>query len=181
MSRPREPAEGGVKVPDRAISDQGLARLAARVGHRLRADGQRVTAAESCTGGWIAKALTDIAGSSQWFDESFVTYSNAAKHERLGVAGAVLLRHGAVSEPVVRAMARGALRATGADWAVAVSGIAGPDGGTRDKPVGTVWLCWANRRGRALRFTTERRRFRGDREAVRRKTVLRALQGLLAR
>ncbi len=175
----RTRAEGAVKSVDQAIGDPGLARLAARVGRRLRADGESVTTAESCTGGWIAKALTDIAGSSQWFGEGFVTYSNTAKQRRLGVARALLVRHGAVSEAVVRAMARGALRLTGATLAVAVSGIAGPDGGTHRKPVGTVWLCWARRRGRALRFTTERRRFRGDREAVRRKTVRLALQGLL--
>jgi nicotinamide-nucleotide amidase len=168
-----------MKITDSPRADLTLTRLAALVGRRLRAAGQSVTTAESCTGGWIAKALTDVAGSSQWFGEGFVTYSNAAKQQRLGVSCAVLERHGAVSEAVVEAMARGALRLTGAALAVAVSGIAGPDGGTPEKPVGTVWLCWARRRGGGVRVVTECRRFRGDRDAVRRKTVRLALRGLL--
>jgi nicotinamide-nucleotide amidase len=139
-----------------------------------------VATAESCTGGWIAKALTDIAGSSQWFSEGFVTYGNSAKSARLGVGRALLDRSGAVSGPVVRAMAAGALRRSGAALAVAVSGIAGPGGAVPGKPVGTVWFCWASRRGRSVRLRAERRLFRGDREAVRRKTVGLALEGLLA-
>lgn len=162
-------------------NDSAIQRLAARVARQLQDSGRTVTTAESCTGGWIAKALTDIAGSSQWFGEGFVTYGNKAKLDRLGVPHALLTVHGAVSEAVVRAMARGALQLTDADLAVAVSGIAGPGGAVPGRPVGTVWLCWARRRGRGLRLTTERRRFRGNREAVRRKTVSRALQGLLDR
>jgi nicotinamide-nucleotide amidase len=162
-------------------TDRDLARLAARVGRYLL-DGRRAVAtAESCTGGWIAKALTDIAGSSQWFIEGFVTYSNESKTLRLGVPRSVLRGDGAVSEATVRAMAAGALRRTGAQLAVAVTGIAGPDGAVPGKPVGTVWLGWAERRGRSIRVAAQLRHFRGDREAVRRKTVRAALEGLLDR
>jgi nicotinamide-nucleotide amidase len=163
-----------------SISDRELCRLAARVGSKMLAAGRQVTTAESCTGGWIAKAMTDVAGSSQWFGEGFVTYSNAAKQRRLGVAAGTLKAHGAVSEATVKAMAGGALKAAGADLAVAVSGIAGPDGGTPGKPVGTVWFCWARRGGGKPRTVTLRRRFQGDRESIRRKTVRLALLGLLA-
>jgi nicotinamide-nucleotide amidase len=160
-------------------TDRDLARLAARVGRHLL-DGRRAVAtAESCTGGWIAKALTDIAGSSQWFIEGFVTYSNESKTLRLGVPRSVLRSDGAVSEATVRAMVAGALRRTGAQLAVAVTGIAGPDGAVPGKPVGTVWLGWAERRGRGVRVAAQLRHFRGDREAVRRKTVRVALEGLL--
>jgi nicotinamide-nucleotide amidase len=161
-------------------SDQELRRLAIRLGrHLLRT--QRVAAtAESCTGGWIAKALTDVAGSSQWFVEGFVTYGNAAKARALGVPRGALER-GAVSESVVRAMARGALLRAGAQIAVAVTGIAGPGGAVPGKPVGTVWLAWAVRRGRTVRVQAKLKRFRGDREAVRRKTVRAALAGILTR
>jgi nicotinamide-nucleotide amidase len=160
-------------------TDAELARLAARVGRRLLARRRAVATAESCTGGWIAKALTDVAGSSQWFMEGFVTYSDAAKRQRLGVPLSVLKRHGAVSEATVRAMARGALKRTAAQVAVAVTGIAGPGGAVPGKPVGTVWLGWAARRGRVIRVAVQLRHFRGDRDAVRRKTVRAALQGLL--
>ena len=160
-------------------TDHDLARLAARVGRRLL-DGRRgVATAESCTGGWIAKALTDIAGSSQWFVEGFVTYSNESKVQRLGVPRSVLRTQGAVSEATVRAMAAGALKRTGAQLAVAVTGIAGPGGAVPGKPVGTVWLGWAERRGRRVHVDAELKHFRGDREAVRRKTVRAALAGLL--
>jgi nicotinamide-nucleotide amidase len=162
-------------------TDRDLARLAARVGRHLLATQRGVATAESCTGGWIAKALTDIAGSSQWFIEGFVTYGNDSKVQRLGVSPAVLRRHGAVSEATVRAMAAGALKRTGAPLAVAVTGIAGPGGAVPGKPVGTVWLGWAERRGRGMRVATQLRHFRGDREAVRRKTVRAALEGLLPR
>jgi len=163
------------------ITDTQLRRLSARVGGKLLAAGRTVASAESCTGGWIAKALTDIPGSSQWFREGFVTYDNEAKIRRLGVPRSLLETDGAVSEPAVRAMARGVLERSDADLAVAVSGIAGPGGAAPGKPVGTVWLCWALRRGRRIVAVTERRHFRGDREAVRRKTVRLALQGLLGR
>jgi nicotinamide-nucleotide amidase len=109
----------------------------------------RIVTAESCTGGWIAKVFTDAAGSSRWFECGYVTYSNAAKVRDLGVALRTLDEHGAVSEPTVREMAVGALRVSGADVAIAVSGIAGPDGGSAEKPVGTVWFCVARRRGGA--------------------------------
>jgi nicotinamide-nucleotide amidase len=160
-------------------TDSALARLAARVGRHLLDTQQHVATAESCTGGWIAKALTDVAGSSQWVVEGFVTYSNAAKVRTLEVPAAVLDARGAVSEQVARAMAIGALKRSGAEIAVAVTGIAGPGGAVPGKPVGTVWLAWAVRRGRRIQVTAQLRRFRGDREAVRRKTVGVALAGLL--
>ena len=138
-----------------------------------------ITTAESCTGGWIAKALTDVPGSSQWFGEGFVTYSNAAKMRTLGVGRTTLSREGAVSEAVARAMARGALRRAQATNAVAVTGVAGPDGGVPGKPVGTVWFCWAEKQGGRVQYKVERKRFRGNREAVRRNTVGWALARLL--
>src|SRR5580700_10352372 len=127
--------------------DPELYELSERVGRKLRAAGQRLATAESCTGGWVAKALTDVPGSSQWFECGFVTYSNAAKMRDVGVLARTLADHGAVSEATVREMAAGALRVSGADIAVAISGIAGPDGGTVDKPVGTVWFGLATWRG----------------------------------
>jgi nicotinamide-nucleotide amidase len=162
-------------------SEAELKRLAGRVGRHLLKERRYVATAESCTGGWIAKALTDIPGSSDWFVEGFVTYSDEAKVRQLGVPRAVLQRHGAVSEATVRAMAAGALRRSNAQVVVAVTGIAGPGGAVPGKPVGTVWLGWATRRGRAIRVASKLRRFRGDREAVRRKTVRAALRGLLTR
>src|SRR5450631_152052 len=160
-------------------TDPELARLAVRVGRELLRSERSAATAESCTGGWIAKAMTDIAGSSQWFIEGFVTYSNESKVRRLGVPNSVLKSQGAVSEAVARAMALGALRRSGAQVAVAVTGIAGPDGAVPGKPVGTVWLCWAERRAGRIRLTAQRKRLHGDREAVRRKTVRLALKGLL--
>lgn len=160
-------------------ADSDLSRLAARVGRRLLAGRRNVVTAESCTGGWIAKTLTDIAGSSQWFTEGFVTYSNESKVLRLKVPSTVLKRSGAVSEATVRAMARGALERTGAQLAVAVTGIAGPDGAVPGKPVGTVWLGWAARRGKRISVAAELKHFRGGRDAVRRKAVRAALEGLL--
>jgi nicotinamide-nucleotide amidase len=160
-------------------TDHDLERLALRVGRHLLRSERVAATAESCTGGWIAKALTDIAGSSRWFTEGFVTYSNAAKLHRLGVPAAVLRSDGAVSERAARAMVRGALLRSGADVAVAVTGIAGPGGAVPDKPVGTVWMGWAARRGRTVEVRVAIRHFRGDREAVRRKTVRTALLGLL--
>lgn len=162
------------EVPDDAVIAATVAKLSAA----LLARGWTMAAAESCTGGWIAKCCTDRAGSSAWFERGFVTYSNAAKRELLGVAGDVLERAGAVSEAVARSMAEGALRNSRAEVALAVTGIAGPDGGTPDKPVGTVWFGWAVAGGATL---TVCRRFEGDREAVRRQTVRDALEGLLER
>jgi len=162
-------------------TDVELKRLAERVGRHLLKNRRCAATAESCTGGWIAKAFTDIGGSSQWFSEGFVTYSDESKVRRLGVPRAVLRRHGAVSEATARAMASGALRRSNAQVAVAVTGIAGPGGAVPGKPVGTVWLAWATRKRGAIRVATALRRFRGDRENVRRKTVRAALQGLLSR
>jgi nicotinamide-nucleotide amidase len=162
-------------------TDAALARRAQRVGRELLARGLRVATAESCTGGWIAKALTDVAGSSEWFEEGIVAYSNSAKEQRLGVGSRLLQREGAVSEAVVRAMAQGALRRSAASIAVAVSGIAGPGGAVPGKPVGTVWICWARRGPRRVSTESELHHFRGNREMVRRKTVLRALQGIRPR
>jgi nicotinamide-nucleotide amidase len=164
-----------------ADPDGKLRRLAARVGRRLLDQHRQVVTAESCTGGWIAKALTDIPGSSRCFGEGFVTYSNESKMRRLGVPRAILEKNGSVSEATVRAMATGALQHTKAHIAVAVTGIAGPDGAVPGKPVGTVWLGWATRRGGAIRVGTQLKHFRGDRESVRRKTVQLALEGLLSR
>jgi len=156
-------------------SDADLADLAQRLGRALEARNLRVAAAESCTGGWIAKALTDVAGSSQWFEGGVVAYSNAAKSSLLGVPAGLIAAHGAVSEPVVRAMAEGARARLGVALAVAVSGIAGPDGGTADKPVGTVWFAWASGR----QTTAARELFAGDREAVRRQCVALAVRRLI--
>ncbi len=135
--------------------------------------------AESCTAGWIAKALTDAAGSSRWLDSGYVTYSNEAKRRALGVSARTLERFGAVSEQTVRQMARGALGASGAEVAIAVTGIAGPDGATPGKPVGTVWFCLASRRGRSIAVSTVLERFSGGRDVVRRKSVERALRLIL--
>jgi nicotinamide-nucleotide amidase len=165
--------------PFLSISDVELERLATRVGRHLAATARLVATAESCTGGWIAKSLTDIAGSSQWVTEGFVTYSNEAKMRTLDVPRALLESRGAVSEVVARAMAVGALKHAHAHVAVAVTGIAGPGGGVPGKPVGTVWLAWAAKHGTRVHTTAVLKRFRGDREMVRRKTVQAALAGLL--
>ncbi len=154
--------------------------LSERVGQKLRSAGRRLATAESCTGGWVAKACTDVAGSSQWFECGFVTYSNAAKVRDIGVSERALAGYGAVSEATVREMAAGALRVSGADVVVAISGIAGPDGGTPAKPVGTVWFGLASRRGTDVMVTAEMQLFGGDRELIRRRSVERALQLVLA-
>ncbi len=155
-----------------------LGPLARRVGARLRERGLVLATAESCTGGWIAQAVTSIAGSSEWFERGFVTYSNESKKELLGVRSATLARHGAVSEATAKEMAAGALRRSRAQVAVAVTGIAGPGGGTKRKPVGMVCFAWAEKKGGAKSAT---RRFAGGREAVRRRSVAFALQGVLER
>lgn len=157
-------------------SSQDLYELAAQVGAVLHTRHQVLAVAESCTGGWIAKTVTDVPGSSGWFDRGFITYSNNAKSDLLAVDRATIARHGAVSAEVVAAMATGALEHSRADIVVAVSGVAGPDGGSSDKPVGTVYLAWALREGSVH---VERRHFVGDREAVRQQTVVAALQGVL--
>jgi nicotinamide-nucleotide amidase len=144
----------------------------------LSARGAMLATAESCTGGGIAAACTDLAGSSAWFDRGFVSYSNAAKTELLGVDAALIAAHGAVSEPVARAMAEGALQRSAAHISVAVTGIAGPGGGSVAKPVGTVWVAWSQRQ-----HPTEavHQLFSGDRQTVRTATIEAALQGLLLR
>ena len=156
--------------------DLELERLATRIGERLRAARDRVVTAESCTGGWIAKAMTGVAGSSDWFDSGMVAYSYEAKQALLGVRQQTLESQGAVSRETVIEMVSGALVHSGASIAVAVTGIAGPGGGSADKPVGSVWIGWKARGGYAR---TELFLFDGDREAVRRQTVSAALRGLL--
>jgi len=153
-----------------------LEELAGRVGGLLLERNRMLVTAESCTGGWVAKCITDIAGSSAWFDRGFVTYSNRAKQDMLGVTAVTLEVHGAVSEVTVSEMAGGALTRSAADIAVAVSGIAGPGGGTPGKPVGTVCFAWLVSGGSML---VETRQFTGDREAVRRQSVVHALEGLV--
>lgn len=156
--------------------DQLLTDIAGDLAERLRARSQWLAVAESCTGGWMAQTCTDLAGSSAWFDRGFVTYSNAAKQEMLGVGGRTLIEHGAVSEAVIREMAVGVLANSRADHSIAISGIAGPAGGTPDKPVGTVWFAWADRDGHVV---ARRHRLFGDREMVRRQAVAIALAGLI--
>ena len=150
--------------------------LASRLGQALQARGAWLALAESCTGGGAAQAVTEIAGSSAWFERGFVTYSNLAKIEMLGVPEGTLQRHGAVSEATARAMAQGALAHSQADWAVSITGIAGPGGGSPEKPVGTVCFAWARREGGCR---AETRCFAGDRAAVRTQSVQHALAGLL--
>jgi nicotinamide-nucleotide amidase len=158
------------------MNDALVAALSAELGTLLAARGWRVVTAESCTGGLVAGAITATAGSSGWFDEGYVTYANRAKARLLGVPEALLAQHGAVSEPVALAMAQGALAASGADLAVAITGVAGPAGGTADKPVGMVCFGWVGRNGASRRAT---HRFDGDRAAIRRAAVVAALEGAI--
>jgi len=158
------------------MTDAEITALAVDLGARLAARRALCATAESCTGGLVAGAITDVAGSSAWFDRGFVTYSNEAKMELLGVPAATLAQHGAVSEAVARAMAAGALARSRASVAVAITGIAGPGGGSPEKPVGTVCFAWAVRDAPVQADT---RRFDGDRVAVRRAAVVAALAGLL--
>ena len=150
-------------------------RLAKQVGKALKTRGMLLTTAESCTGGGIAQAVTRVSGSSAWFDRGFITYSNISKEEMLGVSPDTLEEHGAVSEATVREMADGALQFSGAQVALAVSGIAGPTGGTPQKPVGMVWFAWAS--GRTVK--TACHHLSGDRDAIRVKATRIALQGVL--
>jgi len=151
--------------------------LAQKVGETLLEKGMKLATAESCTGGWVAQAVTAVPGSSGWFDCGFVSYSNTAKQKMLGVEQKVLEQHGAVSEPVVAQMAEGALRNSEANIAVAISGIAGPDGGTEDRPVGTVWMAWAIEGHPTVTCLSF---FNGDRDEVRQQAVEQALEGILA-
>ncbi|MEO0002538.1 MAG: hypothetical protein RLZZ22_230 [Pseudomonadota bacterium] len=157
--------------------DPDILQLCIHLTRVLKARGWMMAAAESCTGGLIAACCTALSGSSDWFERGFVTYSNAAKTEQLGVPAALIEAHGAVSEPVARAMALGAVAHSRAQVSVAVTGVAGPTGGSADKPVGLVWFGWAV----GNQAWTEYRRFDGDRDAVRAATVEHALRGLLAR
>lgn len=151
-------------------------KLSRLVGQRLKLADALLVTAESCTGGWVAQAVTAVAGSSEWFERGFVAYSNDAKRELLDVSEATLARHGAVSEETAREMARGALQRSRGSLALAVTGVAGPGGGSAEKPVGTVCFAWATTAGLLLSETC---RFEGDRESVRRQSVIRALEGVL--
>jgi nicotinamide-nucleotide amidase len=155
-----------------------LKSLARRIGVRLKKRNLKLATAESCTGGWIAQTVTSVSGSSGWFDRGFVTYSNEAKKELLGVRGWTLSRHGAVSLETAKEMAAGALARSRAQVAIAVTGVAGPGGGTKAKPVGTVCFAWSRKRGAMESLV---RHFRGGRESVRRQSVAFALKGLLER
>jgi len=149
--------------------------LATQLGQRLKAQGARLVTAESCTGGWVAQVVTSVAGSSEWFERGFVTYSDDSKQELLGVRAATLARYGAVSEETAREMAQGALARSKGTLALSVTGIAGPGGGSRDKPVGMVCFAWAGKQAVAA----QTQRFSGDRDSVRRQSVIRALEGVL--
>jgi nicotinamide-nucleotide amidase len=151
-----------------------MEKLAAALGTQMKASGEVLATAESCTGGWVSQAVTAIAGSSDWFDRGFVTYSNAAKRELLGVQADTLAQHGAVSEQTAREMALGALARSKASVALSITGVAGPTGGSAEKPVGTVCFAWA----RQDLVRSESRHFTGDRQAVRRQSVIHALQGV---
>jgi len=158
--------------------DAELYALAGKVGDALKARKLMLATAESCTGGWVGQVVTMVPGSSRWFDRGFVTYTNDAKHEMLGVRVATLKKFGAVSEQTVRAMTKGALSRSKAHVALAVSGIAGPDGGSPGRPVGTVCLAWGKKKGAAPHSVT--RHYAGDRDTVRRQSVIAALEGVLA-
>lgn len=158
------------------MPDKILFELAVKVGEALQAQGLMLATAESCTGGWVAQAVTAVPGSSQWFERGFVTYTYISKREMLGVSQHTLAAHGAVSEQTVREMVAGALANSHAQIAVAVSGTAGPSGGTAEKPVGTVCFAWSVKNGEPKSAT---RRFPGDRETVRRGAVECALTGVL--
>ena len=153
-----------------------LYKLAARVGKALKTRKLMLVTAESCTGGWLGEAVTMVPGSSDWYERGFITYTYISKRELLGIKRHTLDKFGAVSEQTARDMAEGALNNSHAQVAVSVSGTAGPSGGTRDKPVGTVCLAWAQKNSR---ITSETRHFKGKRQAIRRKAVKRALQGIL--
>ena len=160
------------------MKQEELEALAAKLGALLLANREKLATAESCTGGWVAQCLTAISGSSDWFERGFVTYSNAAKQEMLGVEPETLLKHGAVSETTASAMAAGALRHSHANWALSITGIAGPAGGSLEKPVGSVCFGWVGPDGRV---EVESCFFPGSREEIRSQSVAHALTGLLER
>ncbi|QHE94091.1 nicotinamide-nucleotide amidohydrolase family protein [Pandoraea fibrosis] len=158
------------------VSEQNLlAQLSIKVGNRLREERLMLTTAESCTGGLVATAITDISGSSEWFERGFVTYSNQAKSEMIGVPAELIEKHGAVSEPVARAMAEGALLNSRAQLSLSITGVAGPGGGTPDKPVGMVCFGWSNR----VTTLVETKQFKGDRTQVRSQAAQYALRGVI--
>ncbi len=152
-----------------------LFKLAEQLGRFLKVNGKKITTAESCTGGWIAQAITEVPGSSTWFDRGFVTYSNAAKVQMLGVSQETLDNYGAVSAEIATEMAAGALAHSEADMAVAVTGIAGPDGGALEKPVGTVFIAWADKNGKSR---VVKMQFSGNRREIRAQTVKSAIEGV---
>jgi nicotinamide-nucleotide amidase len=156
-------------------TDNVVHQLAIRAGNKLRDERLMLATAESCTGGIVAAAMTDISGSSAWFERGFVTYSNLAKTEMIGVPADTIERHGAVSEPVAKAMAEGALRNSRAQVSLSITGVAGPGGGTETKPVGMVSFAWSNR----LHTAVETQQFKGDREQIRTQAAAYALRGLL--
>lgn len=158
------------------MADEALYRLAVEVGEALKARGLMLATAESCTGGWVGEAVTAVSGSSRWYERGFITYANEAKQEMLGVAAQTLQQYGAVSEPTVREMVAGALARSHAQVALAISGIAGPDGGSPEKPVGMVCLAWGVKGGAIVSETC---RFDGDRREIRRQAVEAALRGVL--
>jgi len=156
--------------------DHAIAELAKSVGQALRQYGVMLATAESCTGGWVAQAVTGVAGSSEWFERGFITYSNTSKRELLGVKTNTLVRQGAVSEASARAMAEGALTHSHAQVALSITGIAGPSGGSPEKPVGTVCFAWAGKKRQTRSITAV---FTGERDEIRRQAVARSLQGLV--
>lgn len=156
-------------------SNQSITCIAERVGNQLLQKKAKITTAESCTGGGIAEAITAVAGSSQWFEYGYITYANRAKKQLVNVAQNILDTYGAVSEQVVEQMAVGAIHSSGANYAIAVSGIAGPDGGSAEKPVGTVWICWITPETTRV----EQYHLQGDRQAVREQVIKISLQELL--
>jgi len=162
------------------MSDEKLTLIVEQLAKLLIKANKKLTVAESCTGGWVAKVLTDLAGSSDWFERGFVTYSNQAKHEMLGVKESTLESYGAVSQETVAAMAEGALINSHADFSLSISGIAGPGGGSEDKPVGLVWFSWAVKENNNIKvFTSEKKVFEGDRESVRYQSVEYVLSELI--
>ncbi|HNP25117.1 MAG TPA: nicotinamide-nucleotide amidohydrolase family protein [Nitrosomonas sp.] len=167
---------GEIEVFDTVDNEQTILYLAAKVGERLRQQGLLMVSAESCTGGWLGQIITAVAGSSVWYERGFITYSNLSKHEMLGVSMTALNKYGAVSEVIAQEMAFGAQKNSPAHISVAITGIAGPAGGNKIKPIGTVCFAWAIKGGLSKSETCH---FDGDRESVRRQSVAKALQGLL--
>lgn len=159
-----------------AMNDQMLQHLARQVGIALTRHGLMLVSAESCTGGWLGQTITSVAGSSAWYERGFITYATISKHEMLGVSAVTLQQHGAVSEQTAREMAEGSIARSHAQIAIAITGIAGPEGGTVEKPVGMVCFAWVLKDGLAR---SETQHFSGDREAVRRQSVAVALQGVI--